>query len=266
MILWLLVMVRTKSEDVIEQLHQRLPFGEWSFVEKQNEGVTYCGKELRVQQKDGEQVIVVSQHGFVEGRLEEIPLTSGRKKEKDHDALPGEITDFRSTMGSLQWLSTQSRADISFEVNQLLKRTPNLKVEDLLRANRLVREVKNNPFEITLKSLGRNWDLVVYHDASLFSSVGKEIDDQTADDLLMNSSDKRLVYSQRGCVVGFVKRGDSNLEGKFTHFNVVDWKSSTFGVQWSLHLQLKHTLQFRDMVKVSTVKPLSPNSFTVVMQ
>lgn len=216
-----------EAESVISKLHERLPFVEWSFVEKQPGGVTYCGKDMAVREENGEKTIAVSQHGFIEGRLEEIPMSNSRKKEVDQDATPEEITDYRSTLGSLMWVSAQTRADAAFETNQLLKRIPTLKVADLLRANRLVRELKAHPFEIKLRSLGNQWDLVVFHDASLFSSVGKEICDQEADDLLFGSNAKKLVYSQRGCVIGFVARGNHKVEGKFSHMNVVDWKSST---------------------------------------
>lgn len=140
------------------------------------------------------------------------------------------MSDFRSTMGSLQWLSTQTRPDISFEVNQLLKRIPRLTVGvvgDLLGANRLVKEVKNNPSEITLRSLGREWELVVFHDAALYNSVGKE-NEQEADDLclLQNPNDKKLVYSQRGCVIGFVEKGACSREGSDNKINLLDWRSA----------------------------------------
>ena len=45
-------------------------------------------------------------------------------------------------LGSLQWLTTQSRADVAFHVNQLQKRVNMLKVRDLVVANKVVRMVK----------------------------------------------------------------------------------------------------------------------------
>ena len=215
------------AQSVIDKLHTRLPFGEWQKVSEQKDGVSYCGRELRIEEENGEQVITVSQRAFIDGRLEEIEIGRERKKNPEYEATQGEKTDFRSTVGSLQWLSTQSRPDLSFEVNQLQKRIPNLQVADLIRANRIVKEAKANPFHITLRNIGNDWDLVVFHDAGLFNSVGVEIDEQTADDALFKSTDKKLVYSQKGAVVGFVKKGDRCFDDQLLAFNLLDWKSST---------------------------------------
>ena len=63
-------------------------------------------------------------------------------------------------IGSLQWLSMQSRLDISFEVNQLQKRIPDLRVFDLLRANALVKEVKNSgSVELVVENQGRECEI-----------------------------------------------------------------------------------------------------------
>ncbi len=216
-----------QAEEVVDKLHKRLPFGEWSVVEQERQGVKYCGKELRVEKRDGEKAIVVGQENFVNGRLQEIPISNSRKKELNEPATSEEITDFRSTVGSLQWLCTQSRPDVAFEVNQLQKRVPNLKVLDLVRANKAVREVKKNPYEIVLRNLGSDWSVIAYHDAALFNSVGVEIDEKEADDLLFDGKEKKMVYSQKGCVIGFVRRGDVDQEGKLCHFNLLDWKTTT---------------------------------------
>lgn len=72
-----------------------------------------------VEEEAGEKVIKVRQRGFVDGRLELVPIDSQRKKDLDAEATPAEVSDFRSVMGSLQGLSTQTRPDLSFVVNQL---------------------------------------------------------------------------------------------------------------------------------------------------
>ena len=43
----------------------------------------------------------------------------------------------------------------------------------------------------------------------------------------MSPKDKRLVYSQKGAVVGFVERGSTDVKGCANHINVIDWRSST---------------------------------------
>ncbi|CAE7734214.1 NLRC3, partial [Symbiodinium pilosum] len=145
----------------IQKVTFMFPFGEWSNVAREKK-VRYCGKEVCVEKRNGKQCIVLKQKDFVLGKLDSIPLSADRKRQPDSAATGLERTDFRSTIGSLQWLSTQSRPDISFEVNQLQKRIPDLKVFDLLRANALVREVKNSDsVELVFENLGRGCEVVV---------------------------------------------------------------------------------------------------------
>ena len=161
------------------------------------------------------------------GLGDHIPLSPDRKREPDSAANAQERTDFRSTIGSLQWLSTQSRPDISFEVNQLQKRIPDLKVFDLLRANALVREVKgSDSVELVFEDLGRDCEVVVFHDAALFNSVGVELDAEDADNVLLSGREKKLIYSQKGVLVGCVRRGSTSSQGSKT-MNIIEWKSST---------------------------------------
>eukprot|EP00959_Pyramimonas_sp_CCMP1952_P052761 1103110-Pyramimonas_sp.AAC.1 len=55
-----------------------------------------------------------------------------------------ELSMFRSAKGQLQWLAHRSRPDIAFEQTRLAQRTSELRVQDLLDANKLVDYVKQN--------------------------------------------------------------------------------------------------------------------------
>lgn len=105
-----------EAESTVKLLYDRFPFGEWGFVHE-GSGISYCGKEVVVGDENGEKVIFMPQKGFVEGRLETISLSSDRKKQLDEKVTPEEQSDFRSVVGSLQWLATQSRPDVCFGVN-----------------------------------------------------------------------------------------------------------------------------------------------------
>lgn len=111
-----------ENEALLRKLHGRFPFGEWDKVAHKPEGITYCGKEIRVDGEGPQRVVKLAQKGFVEGRLELIPVTATRAKEPDALVDESERNDFRSVLGSLQWLATSTRADISYHVNQLQKR------------------------------------------------------------------------------------------------------------------------------------------------
>ena len=215
------------SRSVVDRLGKRFPFGTWDRVPDKASGVTYCGKEIRLCHRDGERCISLSQDGFIDGRLEKMEIAKERKRTPQLPATEEERADFRSIVGSLQWIATQSRPDLSFETNQLQKRVADLRVCDLVRANKAVREAKLHRMELIFRNLGRDAQLIVYSDAGLYSSVGVEIEEKEADDILQSSFDKRLVFSQKGGMVGFVKRGATDIRSKPAHLNVLDWRSST---------------------------------------
>ena len=123
------------------KMTQRFPFGTWMRVHEQASGVTYCGKEVRVVQRDGETCVTLAQNAFIDGRLQPMKIDSARVKQLDARANQTETTDFRSITGSLQWLAVQSRPDIAFECNQFYKRISDLRIVDLIRANKAVRHL-----------------------------------------------------------------------------------------------------------------------------
>ena len=215
------------ASEIVERLRRRFPFGTWQRVCEQSSGISYCGKEVKVVTREGETQIMLAQNGFIDGRLQQMEVSKNRRVQPEACATDEERTNYRSIVGSLQWLVTQSRPDLAFEVNQLQKRVSDLRVHDLLRANQAVKEVVQHRMDIVFKNLGPDAELVTYTDAGLYSSVGVEMHEREVDDLLQSSRDKKLVYSQKGAVVGFVRRGSTELKSQPTHMNVVDWKSST---------------------------------------
>lgn len=162
--------------------------------------MTYCGKEIKIKVVGKGRYIALSQNGFIDGRLQLIKVPKERASQLESRVMEGEKTDYRSLVGSLQWLATQSRPDISLEVNQMQKRISDLRVGDFLRANRRAKEVLQDRYELEFHDLGPDVELVAFHDASLFNSLGVEISDRGADDMLMTGREKKLVYSQKGAL------------------------------------------------------------------
>ncbi|CAE7266153.1 RE1 [Symbiodinium natans] len=217
-----------KAERMVKLLHERFPFGEWRRASEaaEGEGVKYCGKRVVVRGTAGDEFLEVHQDELCEGRLEKVPLDPGRKECLHESVTVEEKTNFRSTVGSLQWLCNQTRPDISFEVNQLQKRVNSLKVEDVLRVNKLVDEVKKHRHCLQFRNLGKDVEVTVYHDAALFNSVGQELDEEEAQEMFTLEGGKRCVHSQRGCVVGLISKSSSKNVGGVP-FDIVDWKSAT---------------------------------------
>ena len=100
-------------------------------------------------------------HHDPSSKFDPIPLPTARKRNPEELASSQGRTDFRSTMGSLRWPSPQSRPDISFKAN--------LKVLELARANALGKEIRANvQVAFIFCNLGRDSEVVVFHDAALF--------------------------------------------------------------------------------------------------
>ena len=212
------------EEAQVQKLLKRFPFGEWDQL-KEVRSVVYCGKEVVLDVQDGQEVIKLRQQGFVEGRLELIPLSKERRSCPDEAVTTNEQSDFRSVLGALQWLSTQSRPDISLEVNQLQKRVNSLQVRDLEKANSVARMVKRTPVEIVFKNLGSDVAVVSYHDAGLFNSVGVELDERD-DEIVQSLGAQKLLYSQKGSLIGLVRREDLERTVEVP-MNIVAWRSKT---------------------------------------
>lgn len=215
------------SANVTGRLRGRFPFGTWQNVAQEPAGVTYCGKEIKIKNDGTEDFVTLAQKGFIEGRLECIQVSKQRAQSVDDRVNDEERTDYRSVVGSLQWLASQTRPDISFEVNQLQKRIRDLRVGDVLRANKCVKEVLSDRYELEFRNLGRDVEIVAFHDASLFNSVGVEIEDHEADDILLTGKEKKMVYSQKGAFIGVIKKGDMDVVGRKVRMNILDWKSTT---------------------------------------
>lgn len=79
------LMIATDGNKLVEQtvdmLVHRFPFGEWGLVKDNASGVVYCGKEILIEDLQGEKVIKMRQRGFIEGRLQDVPLDRERRKQ-----------------------------------------------------------------------------------------------------------------------------------------------------------------------------------------
>ena len=161
----------------------------------------------------------MSHNAFIDGRLQPIEISPSCRHDREAQATDNERTDYGSVVGSLQWLTTQSRPDLAFEVYQLQKQITDWRVGDLIRANKAVKDVVQNRFDVTFKNLGWDAELATYHDAGLFNCVGVELDEKEAEDVLVPNSawcipkkEPYWVPSRRVLLKALI--------------NVVDWKRS----------------------------------------
>lgn len=115
-----------------------------------------CGNHIRLNQMD-----------YI-GSLEEITLGGQRASRRSDDLGGRESEQYQVLTGQLIWLAAQSRPDIAFDVCELSTHCHAAKVENILRANKVVTKVKNTPFSLTFPVLENVSHLTVecYSDAS----------------------------------------------------------------------------------------------------
>lgn len=99
-------------------------------------------------------------------KLRCIPLEPGRNLK---DAISStEVTETRQLIGQLNWLATQTRPDLSYDVSELSSILKQENVECLKQANRVVKKAKKEKSHIDIPDLGNleHLKIIAYSDAS----------------------------------------------------------------------------------------------------
>ena len=147
---------KTFDDSVMTKLRQRFLAG------KLEEGqFKYIGFEIK-QSVEG---VTLNQDDFT--RSLEIP--EAPKSRKKEDPLVGaEFSSLRSQVGRLNWAVQGSRPDMAFDMIELSTRFRKGTVEDLVRAGKCLRRLKDSTSTIYFPSLGdvRKWRIIVFSDAA----------------------------------------------------------------------------------------------------
>ena len=116
---------------------------------------------LSINQTEGG--ITMNQDDYI-NTLEEVKLNDS--KNNDRILNKEEHKQYRRLCGSLNWVSTQTRPDISFDVAMITANVSAPTVKNMKLANKVVRNVKSTSYEITFCKLQLPFHLSVYCDAS----------------------------------------------------------------------------------------------------
>ena len=111
--------------------------------------------------------ITVKQKSYLDS-VDSIPLSLGRASRKYDNLNTQEAEKLRSLVGQLNWLCTQSRPDACYDVLEISSNLKHPVVEDILKANKCVKKLRNDECFITFPPLGdpNNLRLVAFSDAS----------------------------------------------------------------------------------------------------
>ena len=143
---------------VIDELRNIFLFGE-----EHSEIFRYVGINVQ-QQENGK--ISLNQNNQIE-KLETPLISYERMANKDSPLNAEELRTFRGICGQLNWIASQSRPDLSFDVCDLSCRIKNAKVADLLRAMKVIRKAKASRVSLKFPDLDLStMKVVIYSDAS----------------------------------------------------------------------------------------------------
>jgi len=212
-----------ESRRLQDRIRTRYPFGDWKVAIEHPGGVSYCGRTVEVRTVAGIQEAYVQQRPFIESRLETIELTPARAKELEQPVTAVERSEFKSVLGSLQWVVSMTRPDLAYEVNCLQRRQSCPLVKHLIGANRLVREALSTAeVGIRVRPIADPM-VVVYSDSSLCNSAGDPVDGETYDQVARAEQEK--VRSQIGVLV-VIASAQSEDVMEAIPCTIVDWRTT----------------------------------------
>ena len=102
----------------------------------------FTGKEI-VQNEDGS--IRIHQAQYIRENVKEIPLERARRRQRYSRCTPAEITALRGQIGALAWVGKETRPDICGRVALLQQCFPEPMVKDILDANKVAKELIEDP-------------------------------------------------------------------------------------------------------------------------
>ncbi|XP_057302644.1 uncharacterized protein LOC130636814 [Hydractinia symbiolongicarpus] len=112
--------------------------------------------------------ITMDQKQYVEC-IQEIQISNKRSTRKRDELNDDVLHELRSAIGQLNWIATQTRPDLAFDVLELNVSIKNGRVEHLLVANKVIKKMKaTNNVCLIFPNMPKYelWKLVVFSDAS----------------------------------------------------------------------------------------------------
>ena len=112
--------------------------------------------------------IILDQNCYVES-VEPVLMAAERELKKSSCLDRTEAKQYRSLVGSLNWIVQGTRPDLAFQLVDLSTKFKSGTVEDLIKVRKLLIKAKDSKAEIMFPDLGsvHHWRIIIYTDASL---------------------------------------------------------------------------------------------------
>ena len=182
--------------EILQRLSKPFVIKEWNF-----DDFTYCGRRIR-QLPSGEVTVDMSEYGR---KLDTLSFPAHRMRDPSLKLTEPELKLFRGLLGSLSWLSTQGRPDLSFSVSRLQAYNKDATIAQVQEVNAVVRQAKKREVILRFPPLDLSRiSFAAVSDAS-FASM-------------------REGRSQSGSMILLCDQDLSS--GNTGHFHLLVWKSS----------------------------------------
>ena len=124
---------------------------------------TYVGLEVH-QDATG---VTVTQNDYIDG-MEIIKISPERAKQKTDTLTKTELTSYRSSVGTLNWVVQTTRPDVAFDMLVLSMKFQSGVVDDMLSLNKVIKKVKLKEGVIRYPNIGnpKDWKIFLFSDAS----------------------------------------------------------------------------------------------------
>ena len=111
--------------------------------------------------------IVLDQNDYLDG-VSPAMLSAERGMQKSNELTAEEATQYRSIIGSLNWVWQGTRPDLAFELTQLSTKFKSSTVSDLIDVNKLLQKARASKCEVVFGDLGavEGWRIITFADAS----------------------------------------------------------------------------------------------------
>ena len=111
--------------------------------------------------------IMMDQDAYIEG-LMPIGISATRISQKQESLTKDEISQLRSVIGQLNWIANQTRPDVCFDNLELSVSIKDPKVEDIIKANKVIKKLHYEQNYVCFPKLGKkeHLRLTLFSDAS----------------------------------------------------------------------------------------------------